>query len=175
MGPLLAVRPFKLHRSTRERATFVKWICESVLANTLERGGNISPPSPLMEPIFVCNIPDAVTSRITFLLPSHSLAFICGLHHAGSVVVRCERRTMLFCGKSVKISLHFLNLRLGEWNEFRAQASRLVYYVIVQIASGASENATHSGNAPAIINPHFKCCLLELPLTGHVGSFTTFS
>ena len=81
---------------------------------------------------------------------------------------------MLFCGKSVKISLHFLNLRLGEWNEFHAQASRVVYCVIVQIASGASENATHSGNAPAIINPHFKCCLLELPLTGHVEALLLF-
>ena len=140
-----------------------------------EEAITLSPPPSLMEPIFVCTIPDAVTSRITFLLPFHPLAFVCGVHRASSVVVRCERRTMLFCGKSVKISLHFLNLRLGEWNEFHAQASRVVYCVIVQIASGASENATHSGNAPAIINPHFKCCLLELPLTGHVGSFTIFS
>ena len=136
----------------------------------------LSPPPPLMEAIFVCNIPDAVTSRITFRLPFHPLGFVCGLHRASSVVVRCERRTMLFCGKSVKISLHFLNLlRLGEWNEFHAQASRVVYCVIVQIASGASENATHSGNAPAIINPHFKCCLLELALNDHVKNFTTFS
>ena len=54
----------------------------------------------------------------------------------------------------------------GEWNEFHAQVSKVVY-VTVQIASGArTKNARHSGNA-AIINPHFKCCLLKSELNCH--------
>ena len=44
--------------------------------------------------------------------------------------------------------------REGEWNEFHAQVSRVVY-VTVQIASGARTRETLP-----IINPHFKWRLL---------------
>ena len=79
MGPLLAVRPFKLHQSTRERATFVKWICESAFANTLERGGNLSLSSPFSNGTDFClQYPGRgdVSNYLPPSLPSSSLLYV---------------------------------------------------------------------------------------------------
>ena len=164
MGPLLAVRPFKLHQSTRERATFVKWICESASANTLERGGNLSLSSSPNGPDFCLQYPGRgdVSNYLPSSLPSSSLLYVDFIARVRlSSAVRGGQ--CCFAGKVSK-SRYTSSISVscrkeggeGEWNEFHAQASRVVYCVIVQIASGASENATHSGNAPAIISPHFK-------------------
>ena len=117
-----------------------------------------------MEQIFVCNFPDAVTSRVTFLRFCTKTSSS-GTHSESEPSRPSEDNVVLRkVSKSRYTSSIFVSE--GEWNEFHAQVSKVVY-VTVQIASGARmKNARHSGNA-AIINPHFKCCLLKSELNCH--------